>query len=232
MQRMGFNLFSKKSLTMRVFIELIPLSFFDRSLQVLIDRPVEADFRISPSGCFMKELTTEDGLQECARQQAGRLLGHPCKNIYQVEIRDDLIDYQNVLVVSYLALFSVGCDSFSVFKKLRKWEPLQNRLDLLPEHEKKELEKAKKFLRKNSFSSGICFDILPLRFTLTQMQTLFEELWERKFDKRNFRKKIARTKYVIPLTEKEYNVSHKPARYYMFSNDVFKFTHKPVMAFP
>ncbi|PWD97814.1 NrtR DNA-binding winged helix domain-containing protein [Marinilabilia rubra] len=217
---------------MRVFIELIPLSFFDRSLQILIDMPVGADFRISASGCFMKELTTKDGLQECASQQAERLLGHPCQNIYQVEIRDEVIDHTNVLVVSYLTLFSMGSDSASVFKQLRKWEPLQKRLDLLPGHEKKELEKAKKYLRNKSFTSGICFEVLPLRFTLTQMQNLFEELWERKFDKRNFRKKIARTKYVIPLTEKEYHVSHKPARYYMFSDELFSFTYKPVMAFP
>lgn len=58
------------------------------------------------------------------------------------------------------------------------------------------------------------FHLLPHKFTALQLRTLFECIFERTFDVRNFQKKLKQMKYVIPLDEYEKNVAHRAARYY------------------
>lgn len=56
------------------------------------------------------------------------------------------------------------------------------------------------------------------------MQKLYEVILGKTFDKRNFRKKYANKKYLIPLNEKEVGVAHSPARLYIFSREVYEKT--------
>ncbi len=67
----------------------------------------------------------------------------------------------------------------------------------------------------NTYSRG--FELLPKKFTLTQMQTLYEMILEKKLDKRNFRKKLLKEGKLIPLDEKQQGVLHKPAQLYKYS---------------
>ena len=62
----------------------------------------------------------------------------------------------------------------------------------------------------------IGFELLPEKFTLSQIQHLYETILQNKLDKRNFRKKILKTDLLIKLDEKEKNVAHKPANFYKF----------------
>lgn len=62
----------------------------------------------------------------------------------------------------------------------------------------------------------VCFELLPPKFTLTQLQSLYEIILGRSFDKRNFRKKILGQKILEGLREKEQNVAHRAARLYQF----------------
>jgi 8-oxo-dGTP diphosphatase len=58
----------------------------------------------------------------------------------------------------------------------------------------------------------IGFELLPEKFTLSQLQKLYEIILDKKLDKRNFRKNILRTDTVTPLEEKQSGVLHKPAQ--------------------
>ncbi|MBX2863739.1 MAG: NUDIX hydrolase [Leptolyngbyaceae cyanobacterium MAG.088] len=62
----------------------------------------------------------------------------------------------------------------------------------------------------------IGFELLPIKFTLTQLQRLYEVVLARPFDKRNFRKKLLKLDILIALDEKETNVSHRAAQLYRF----------------
>ncbi len=77
----------------------------------------------------------------------------------------------------------------------------------------------------------IGFELLPSKFTLTQLQKLYEAVFGTELDKRNFRKRIAKTKYLIPLDEKQTGVAHKPARLYMFSREVYEKTKRELWDF-
>lgn len=68
----------------------------------------------------------------------------------------------------------------------------------------------------------IGFELLPPKFTLTQLQRLYEIILERDLDKRNFRKKILSMELLEELDEVEQDVSHRAARLYRFDHKKYK----------
>jgi 8-oxo-dGTP diphosphatase len=68
----------------------------------------------------------------------------------------------------------------------------------------------------------IGFELLPPKFTLTQLQRLYEIILERELDKRNFRKKILSMELLEELDEVEQDVSHRAARLYRFDHKKYK----------
>jgi len=70
-------------------------------------------------------------------------------------------------------------------------------------------------------SPAVLFDLLPRKFTAAQLRRLYEIVYDRSFDVRNFHKRISMMKYVVPLEEKEQGVSHRAARYYRFDRVIY-----------
>lgn len=68
----------------------------------------------------------------------------------------------------------------------------------------------------------IGFELLPHKFTLSQLQKLYEQVLEVEFDKRNFRKKILKMNILVELDEIQKDVSHRAARLYMFDEVKYK----------
>jgi 8-oxo-dGTP diphosphatase len=63
---------------------------------------------------------------------------------------------------------------------------------------------------------------LPSKFTLSQLQQLYEAILEKPLDKRNFRKKILSMDLLIELEEVEQDVAHRAARLYSFDEEKYK----------
>lgn len=68
----------------------------------------------------------------------------------------------------------------------------------------------------------IGFELLAEKFTLPQLQAVYESILESAIDKRNFRKKILGTGLLLQLEEKEKNVAHKAAYYYKFDKKTYE----------
>ncbi len=81
------------------------------------------------------------------------------------------------------------------------------------------VEEGIKTLREELDSKHIGFELLPDKFTLGQLQLLYEIILDKKLDKRNFRKNIKKMDQVIPLDEKQQGVLHKPAQLFRFERD-------------
>jgi hypothetical protein len=62
----------------------------------------------------------------------------------------------------------------------------------------------------------ILFELLPTKFTVTELRLLYEAIYNKKYDARNFHKKVAQMEFIIPLDEYQKNVNHRAARYYKF----------------
>jgi len=60
------------------------------------------------------------------------------------------------------------------------------------------------------------FELLPKKFTLSQLQTLYEAILGRELDKRNFRKKLIALDLLVPLEETTTAASRRPAQLFQF----------------
>ncbi|GIR57467.1 MAG: hypothetical protein CM15mP65_00480 [Crocinitomicaceae bacterium] len=65
------------------------------------------------------------------------------------------------------------------------------------------------------------YNLLPKKFTLNEMQKLYEAIFSKKIDNRNFRRKIINLEVLNKLDEKQEGVAHKPANYYQFNVDKY-----------
>jgi 8-oxo-dGTP diphosphatase len=68
----------------------------------------------------------------------------------------------------------------------------------------------------------IGFELLPPKFSLTQLQRLYETVLERPLDKRNFRKKVLSLGILQELDEVEQDVAHRAARLYRFDEKAYQ----------
>ena len=70
------------------------------------------------------------------------------------------------------------------------------------------------------------FELLPPKFTLTQLQKLYEIILERPLDKRNFRKKVLKlaeeTGILVELDEVQQDVAHRAARLWRFDEEKYR----------
>ncbi len=68
---------------------------------------------------------------------------------------------------------------------------------------------------------SVMFDLLPRKFTAAQLRAVFQLVYDKAFDIRNFHRKIASMLYVVPLEEKQTGVCHRAARYYKFDRSIY-----------
>ena len=78
------------------------------------------------------------------------------------------------------------------------------------------LKMALERLRSKVRYEPIGFELLPKKFTLTQLQKLYELVLEKEIDKRNFRKRVLGMDLLIETDEVEKDVAHRAARMYRF----------------
>ncbi len=84
------------------------------------------------------------------------------------------------------------------------------------------LDTALKRLQGKVRYQPIGFELLPPKFSLTQLQRMYEIILERTLDKRNFRKKVLSLDILHELDEVEQDVAHRAARLYRFDERKYR----------
>lgn len=79
------------------------------------------------------------------------------------------------------------------------------------------IEKGLEYIRDNvNKSPQLMFELLPRKFTISQLRTLYDTLHQTISDVRNFHKKVAQWDYVVATDETEVGVAHRAARLYRY----------------
>lgn len=150
---------------------------------------------------ILTELTKLEGLSLHQGQTFGKPNRHP---------------QGRVITNAYFAL--AGIDDIEAvadsWAEEIQWVPIRQLPKLAFDHNKI-LESTFDRLREKLKREPICFDLLPEKFTLNEMQQLYEYAFNSEFDKANFRKKIKPIP-MINLEEKQKNVNHRPAKLFKF----------------
>lgn len=81
---------------------------------------------------------------------------------------------------------------------------------------------ARKRLQAKLSYQPVGFELLPRKFTLSQIQRVYEAVLERPLDKRNFRKKLLGTGVLTELDETQRDVAHRAARLYRFDARTYR----------
>ena len=123
-----------------------------------------------------------------------------------------------VITIAYFSLVNIHeyAPQASSFAKSAAWIPL-NEIDELAFDHSDILQTALKKLKNKIRIQPLGFNLLPEKFTLSQLQKLYEAILCRELDKRNFRRKMLKLQLVEMLEERQEKVPHKPSQYFKFN---------------
>ena len=137
------------------------------------------------------------------------------------------LSIERVITVGYYSLVKIDESNLNPTSSEYnyKWFKINNIPKLAFDHNKI-IVRALESLQLELKTEPVCFELLPEKFTKNQLQKVYEVILNVKLDNRNFRKKISRLDYIIPLYEKQSGVNHKPAQLYKFDKTKYKTVHK------
>ena len=102
-----------------------------------------------------------------------------------------------------------------------EWFLLKEKPELIFDHEEM-VKLAQKKLRYKAALHPILFELLPDKFTIPQLQCLYEEIYDTKLDNRNFSRKILSTELLVKQKEKDKFNSKKGAFYYKLNKRKYR----------
>ena len=121
-----------------------------------------------------------------------------------------------VISVAYYALIRTdNYDAEQGEKHGARWVNFGRQPNLIFDHNQMAI-KALARLRRRVSNQPIGFELLPEKFTLPQLQKLYEAIFQQELDKRNFRRRILSMDLLIKLEEKDKASSKKGAYRYKF----------------
>ena len=131
-------------------------------------------------------------------------------------------DIHRVVTAAYYSLINVTASSSeSAIKNNATWIDIQHIPQLAFDHSTI-ISRGLEHLQGKLRNEPIGFELLPVKFTIRELQTLYEVILGCILDNRNFRKKILKSKYMVQLEEKQSGVAHKPAYYYRFDRNIYE----------
>ena len=129
---------------------------------------------------------------------------------------------ERTLSIAYFALIDIHKYEKILTEEYHpEWFPLDKIPNLIFDHKKMVLM-AKEKLRYKAALHPLLFELLPKKFTIPQLQQLYESTYETKFDKRNFSRKVLSTRLLIKLEDKDKIGSKKGAYFYKLNTRQYK----------
>ncbi len=205
-----------------VAVDLVVFTAMKNQLQVMLVERKDWPFkgRWALPGGFVRE---HEGLMAAAKRELEEETG--VSDVYLEQLRafgdPDRDPRTRVITVAHYALIlserlrmKASGDAGQV-----RWWSVYELPELAFDHDVI-LELALTRLRSQIMSSRVAFRLLPEKFTLTEIQKLYEIILGKTLDKRNFRKKILSAGVVIETDETVIKGRHRPARLFRFNPEM------------
>jgi 8-oxo-dGTP diphosphatase len=125
-----------------------------------------------------------------------------------------------VITVGYYSLINIRDHQLQLSDNLLHWH-LVNEVKQMAFDHKKILDTTICKLRSRIMEEPIIFNLLPKKFSLRELQSVYEAILGSNLDRRNFRKKVFLTDWLIDLNEFETDVTHRPGKLYAFNFQKF-----------
>lgn len=204
-------------------VDGIIFGFDKEELKILL---VQRDFepekgKWSLIGGFLKK---EENLDQAAIRILHHLTG--LNNIYMEQVysfsKVDRDPAERTISVAYYALIDIASHDRKLLKQNPiQWFNLKDAPELIFDHNRM-VERALARLRRRALNKPIGFELLPEKFTMRQLQKLYEAILYTKLDKRNFINKFNSFDILIKLDEKDMSSSKKGAFLFQFDEEKYK----------
>ncbi|MBC7650294.1 MAG: NUDIX hydrolase [Deinococcales bacterium] len=126
-----------------------------------------------------------------------------------------------VLTVAYCSLLNINHHELKIHDHEIHWHSFSSITELSFDH-KEILDECYKWLQKRIQEHPLGFNLLADKFSLRELQNLYEAILNLKLDRRNFRKKFASMDLLIDVGEIEENVPHRPGKLYKFDFEKYE----------
>lgn len=202
---------------MYVATDCIIFGFDEGNLKLLIFKrrvkPLMGNWSLI--GSFVK---LNEDVGEAAKRVLKEITG--LENVFMEELRtygaaERDPGYRCISIGQYALIRINDYDKLLVEKHGAHWYDLEEVPDLVLDHNKM-VEDALSRIRRKARYKPIGFELLPEKFTIPQLQQLYEAIYNKKIDSRNFRKKVISLNVLIKLDEKDKYNSRRGAFLYKF----------------
>lgn len=126
-----------------------------------------------------------------------------------------------VITLAYCSLLNIQHHQLSITDNELHWHDVRSLGDMAFDH-KKILDKGYRWLQKRIQEHPLGFNLLPEKFSLRELQNLYEAILNVDLDRRNFRKKLFSMDFLIDTGEYEQDVKHRPGKLYQFDFEKYQ----------
>jgi len=217
---------------MLIAIDCIIFGFDGDEIKILlVKRGLEPEKnKWSLMGGFVQ---AEESLENAANRILFQLSG--LDNVYMEQLhsfgepkRDPI---ERTVSVTYFALLELAKYKHQLSHEFHaEWFPLHDFPKLIFDHNEM-VQMARKHLNYKASLHPILFELLPERFTIPQLQGLFEDVYQTSFDKRNFNRKIMSTKLLLKQKDKDKGNSKKGAFFYKLDKKHYRDNFHKILRF-
>src|SRR5215468_10829668 len=205
-------------------VDCVVFGFDEGELKVLLIQRGLEPFKgrwALPGGFVRVEETLDEAARRELREEAG------LKNVFLEQLYTfgavDRDPRERVVSVAYYALVKLAIHETRAATDAAdaRWFPISKIPKLAFDHADI-LATALARLKGKVRYEPIGFELLPPKFTLSQLQHLYEAVLETELDKRNFRKKVLSFGLLVPLQETQMLGRHRPAQLFRFDMEKYE----------
>lgn len=125
-----------------------------------------------------------------------------------------------VITTTYFSLVNINDYQLKLADNELHWHPVNDIKEMAFDH-MEILTTCLGRLREIVEDHPVVFNLLPKKFSLRELQSLYEAILNIKLDRRNFRKKFFMMDWLVDLGEFEEDVPHRPGKLYKFNQAKF-----------
>ena len=121
-----------------------------------------------------------------------------------------------VISLAYCALINIQNHKLKILDNELHWHDMNDITELAFDH-MVILKTSYEQLQRRVQEHPLAFSLLPKKFSLRDLQNVYESILDIKMDRRNFRKKFFAMDFLVDIKEMENNVPHRPGKLYNFN---------------
>ncbi|TAG12507.1 MAG: NUDIX hydrolase [Sphingobacteriia bacterium] len=126
-----------------------------------------------------------------------------------------------VITIAYCSLLNIQHHALNIHDNQLDWFDYAAVSEMAFDH-KEITDACHAWLQKRIQEHPLGFNLLPVKFSLRELQNLYEAILGLRLDRRNFRKKFASMNLLIDTKEMEQDVSHRPGKLYQFNFEKYE----------